>query len=330
MEKETETVKIRHDMNSLWYEQDKALIDKYLKSFAPGYSNQIRQLVQGLFESGGKRVRPLLTAAVIRCLGGDPAENIELVSMSEIVHTATLIHDDIVDDTDSRRGRPSAHIAFDPKTAVLSGDYLLAQAMLVITRSGHTALLDMAASAISDLVEGEVVETEYGFSADIPYATVRRIQMMKTASLFAYATKAGALLAGAGGSVIDQAGVFGTCIGTAFQTVDDLLDWTGDYAEMGKPIGHDLLEGKITVPTAIGMSQDPEIKALIENFWADKVQGTIIEIKNRLEKCDAFALADQNAKDDVAKAKTALIDWPDSEYRSYLFNLADRMADRNS
>jgi geranylgeranyl pyrophosphate synthase len=316
-----------------WQTGDLDQIEKTLGSVSARYSRTIPELARGLFSAGGKRMRPLLTCGVIRCLGGSPAEFAEVVVTSEVVHTASLIHDDVVDGTRTRRGAPAAHVAFDPKTAVLAGDFLLAEAMRTIALAGRLDLLDLAACTIRDLVEGEVYEWEKTFDPDQTVETVRTIQQLKTASLFEYATRSGAMLVDADKRIIEQAGRFGRGLGLAFQAVDDLLDWTGDAGTVGKPVGQDLLEGKLNLPAAIGVSNDPGLMEMIKQCWDAEDcngEGWIQKIRERLENDGAIEKARKLADEDVADALSAIENWPEGPVKDDLGSLAQQIVQRDS
>ncbi len=316
-----------------YYSQDRKNIEAELENFAARYSKRIPDLLNGMFKSGGKRLRPILTAAVMRCFGADPAPSMDLVALSEIVHTASLIHDDVVDGTDVRRGQKAAHVAFDSKTAVLSGDFLLAHAIRTMTEAGNRELLRQASMTITDLVEGEVFEIETGHDPDISIETVQDIQRMKTASLFSYAAQAGIILSGGSDERREQAYQFGTALGMAFQAEDDLLDWTGNASAVGKPLGQDLLEGKLNLPMVLGVHLNPALRDDVRECWNSPnsaCEGWINSIRNSLNECGAIAKARQMVIDAVNESIHAMDEWPDSTDRQALIDLVLCMVSRNS
>jgi geranylgeranyl pyrophosphate synthase len=189
---------------------------------------------------GGKRVRPLLTCAVLRALGQDPARHIELVIAVEMAHAGSLLHDDVIDESPTRRGRPTGHALFDVPTAVLAGDRLVVLAVEHLARGATAEMLARFCTAVRDLCFGESLEREGRFDATLGLQRVRRVNRLKTAALFAYAAEAGAILASVPTRLRRAARIYGMAIGEAFQTTDDHLDFCGDPGVIGKSVGQEV------------------------------------------------------------------------------------------
>jgi octaprenyl-diphosphate synthase len=291
------------------------------------HSTRIGAAARHVLEAGGKRVRGLLTCAAMRALGRDPAPRIDVVAAVEIVHAGSLLHDDIIDASDVRRGRPAAHVVFDAHTAVLAGDLLLAWAFDRLARDAPRDVQVAMAGAVRDLSEGEVLERERRFDAEVDLDHARRVNRLKTAALFAYAAEAGAVLAGADPTPRHALRRFGLHLGEAFQTVDDLLDWQADPDALGKPTGRDLLAGTVTVPVALGLDRDPAIRLLVAGLWAARDRGAdpdgaLEDLRARLAHCGALDAARALAAADAAAAAAALDPLPAGPWRDRLASVA--------
>jgi octaprenyl-diphosphate synthase len=229
-------------------ERDRKAIENRLAVAIDSNGARIDDAARRSLLNGGKRVRPLLTCAVLRALGEDPADHIDVVVAVEMAHAGSLLHDDIIDESQTRRGRLTGHVEFDVPTAVLAGDRLVVLAVEQLARGGSSELLVRFSTAIKDLCVGESLERECHFDASVGLQQVRQINRLKTASLFAYAAEAGAMLAGSPPRLRRAAHSYGMALGEAFQITDDHLDFCGDPQVMGKSIGQDLSAGVVTVP----------------------------------------------------------------------------------
>ncbi|HVJ93688.1 MAG TPA: polyprenyl synthetase family protein [Labilithrix sp.] len=219
-----------------------------------------------LFDAGGKRVRPLGLLLATACFGPLTARARDLAAAAEIVHMATLLHDDVIDDGDQRRGRPTSRRIWGNAVSVLAGDMLLVEALrLASAEASDRATWTELVETLGRLVDGEIIQLRGRVSAILDEATYFEIVRGKTASLFEWALRAGARAGGAGPHAIDALGRFGGSIGLAFQLVDDLLDYDGDAARTGKTLFADLAEGKVTLPLirAAAAGDGAEIAALV-------------------------------------------------------------------
>jgi octaprenyl-diphosphate synthase len=204
----------------------------------------------------GKRVRPLTVLLSAACFGAVSEAARELAIVAELVHSATLLHDDVIDDSPVRRGRPAARAVFGNAVSVLAGDLLLTHALDRTLRAAPPALPDLL-HTLRRLVDGELVQLRGRSKLDVGEPSYFRILEDKTASLFGWSARSGALVGGATPSEVEALGRFGERMGVAFQLVDDALDYAGDTAEMGKALLADLGEGKITLPLILALAKDP-------------------------------------------------------------------------
>ncbi len=216
-----------------------------------------------IVEAGGKRLRPLVLILAARLAGGAPRARIAaLAAAVEFIHTASLLHDDVVDEARLRRGMPSANGVWGDQASVLVGDFLFSRAFELLVEDGDAAILARMARATNRLAEGEVLELAKSFHWRMRREECLEVMERKTAVLFEAAGAVGALAAGRP-ELADALAGYGTALGIAFQLVDDALDYAGDAAELGKPVLHDLAEGKITMPLVLAMERDAELAARV-------------------------------------------------------------------
>ncbi|HKK36595.1 MAG TPA: polyprenyl synthetase family protein, partial [Paracoccaceae bacterium] len=229
-------------------ERVNALIaDRMASEHAP----RIPEVTRHLVEAGGKRLRPLLTLAAARLCGCKGDAHVKLAATVEFIHTATLLHDDVVDESAQRRGRPTANLLWDNKSSVLTGDYLFARAFQLMVETDNLRVLGILSDAAATIAEGEVMQLATAGNLATGEAAYLRMIHGKTAALFAAATEVGAVIAGEPEPRIDALRDYGRTLGMAFQIVDDLLDYGGAAASMGKDVGDDFREGKVTLPVLL-------------------------------------------------------------------------------
>jgi octaprenyl-diphosphate synthase len=215
-----------------------------------------------LVSAGGKRIRPLTVLLSSACFGSVPQAARELSVVAELVHSATLLHDDVIDDSPERRGLPAARKVWGNAVSVLAGDLLLTHALDRTLAAAPLALPDLL-TTLRRLVDGEVVQLRGRLKLDATETTYFRILEDKTASLFGWSARAGAVASGAGTAERHALGLFGERMGIAFQLVDDVLDYAGDSADTGKALLSDLSEGKVTLPLVLALSREPSLGALL-------------------------------------------------------------------
>lgn len=218
----------------------------------------LRDAAAQLVLAGGKRVRPMTTLLVCCACGGDPRTAVPLAAATELIHSATLLHDDVMDEGEERRGRPASRVLWGNLVSVLSGDLLLTSALQLVQSAGVEGAMGDTLDAMQALIAGEVAQLQARGREDLGIEGYLDIVRGKTASLFACACRFGARSAGASEALIEAAGRFGTRVGIAFQIVDDVLDLEGVPHEVGKRLGHDLAEGKTTLPLALALQHAAE------------------------------------------------------------------------
>ncbi|APX91033.1 farnesyltranstransferase [Brevirhabdus pacifica] len=297
---------------------------------ASEHAPRIPEVTAHLVEAGGKRVRPMLTLAAARMCGYDGAHHVKLAATVEFIHTATLLHDDVVDESGQRRGRPSANLLWDNKSSVLVGDYLFARSFQLMIETGSMRVLDILANASATIAEGEVLQLTAAQDLATDEATYIQIVRGKTAALFAAATEVGGVIAGAPEDQVAALHAYGDALGIAFQIADDLLDY-GGTAAIGKNIGDDFRERKMTLPVihAVAAAEGEEAA-----FWNRVIargrqqEGDLeqaIELFRRHGSLDATR---DKALGWAKKAKDALAPLPEGRIRELMRDLADYVVER--
>lgn len=285
----------------------------------------INQLGLYIVGAGGKRLRPLLTVLAARALGYQGHHHHTLAAVVEFIHTSTLLHDDVVDESSMRRGRETANAKFGNEASVLVGDFLYSRAFQLMVSMQSMRVMDVLADATNVIAEGEVMQLMNCNDPETTEARYFSVIYSKTARLFEAATQLGAVLAEQPPEVEDAMLRYGRHLGTAFQLVDDILDYTADASEMGKEVGDDLAEGKPTLPLLYAMWQGTErqsamIRQAIENGGErDKLDAVMLA----MDETGAIAYAQQKAVAETEKAIAALDILPDSEHKNALKGLAN-------
>jgi octaprenyl-diphosphate synthase len=298
---------------------------------ASEHAPRIPEVTAHLVEAGGKRLRPMLTLAVARMCGYDGDDHIRLAATVEFIHTATLLHDDVVDESGQRRGRPTANLLWDNKSSVLVGDYLFARSFQLMVETGSLRVLDILSNAAATIAEGEVLQLTAAQNLATDEAIYLQVVRGKTAALFAAATEVGGVIASAAPDQIEALRIYGDALGVSFQIVDDLLDVAGDATATGKNVGDDFRERKLTLPfiKAIARATAEE-----RAFWVRTIEKGDQKPED-LETALAL-LARHGAIDDTraealawaATAKSALETLPDHPVRTMLDELADYVVAR--
>ncbi|WP_431285872.1 polyprenyl synthetase family protein [Humitalea sp. 24SJ18S-53] len=281
----------------------------------------IPQLAAHLVAAGGKRLRPLLTLATTRLCGYTGQRQIALAACVEFIHTATLLHDDVVDESALRRGRPSANALFGNQPSVLVGDFLFARAFQILVEDGNLDVLRILSAAAATLAEGEVLQLVTQNDLATTEAQYLAVVEGKTAALFSAAAEIGAVVAER--SATDQAGLreYGRSLGVAFQLVDDALDYAAEQDVLGKTVGDDFREGKITLPVLIALAAaDPTERAFWERTLErqEQTDADFAEAQRILARHDAVTLTIERARDYGRVAVRALAPFPDGPIRQAL------------
>ncbi len=286
----------------------------------------IPQLAAHLVAAGGKRLRPLLTLSSARMCGYEGDRHIVLAACVEFIHTATLLHDDVVDESLLRRGLASANAVFGNKASVLVGDFLFARAFHLLVTDGSLPVLGILSQASATMAEGEVLQlaTQNDLSTD--EARYLEVVSGKTASLFAAACEVGAVVAGRSATEAAALSSFGGNLGMAFQMVDDALDYAADQAVLGKTVGDDFREGKITLPVLVAYAAGSEADRV---FWrrtiedSEQSEADLDHALALIERTGAIRATIDKAAVFADTAKAALAIFPPSDWRSVLEDVAD-------
>ena len=298
---------------------------------ASEHAPRIPEVTAHLVGSGGKRLRPILTLAAAELCGYNGPYDIHLAATVEFIHTATLLHDDVVDESAQRRGRPTANLLWDNKSSVLVGDYLFSRSFQLMVEAGSLKVLDILAAASAQIAEGEVLQLTAAQDLTTSEATYLKVIRGKTAALFSAATEVGGVIAEAPQVQIDALSAYGDALGITFQIVDDLLDFQGDPEQIGKNIGDDFRERKLTLPLikAVSAANEDELA-----FWHRTIRkghqrdGDLNHAIALMASHDAFAAAHSDARAYGDAARTALRQLPDHPLRQNLNDLVDYILDR--
>jgi len=291
----------------------------------------IPDLAAHLVDAGGKRLRPMLTVAAARLCGYDGAHHLKLAATVEFIHTATLLHDDVVDGSDLRRGKAAANLVWGNSASVLVGDFLFARAFNLMVETESLRVLEILSNASSVIAEGEVRQLSALNDIETSVDDYMTIIEAKTAALFSAATQVGAVIADAG-PVREQAlERFGLELGLAFQLVDDALDYGGKSSNLGKAVGDDFREGKVTLPVALAIQHaDEDERAFWTRVISDVRQqpGDFETALELITKHGALESALRTARHHADAAKSALADLPDSDLTQALTDLCDFVVER--
>ncbi|GIU21151.1 octaprenyl-diphosphate synthase IspB [Shewanella sp. MBTL60-007] len=284
----------------------------------------INQLGFYIINGGGKRLRPLLSILAARAIDYKGDSHLKLAAIIEFIHTASLLHDDVVDESTLRRGRKTANALFGNSASVLVGDFLYTRSFQMMTELKCLDVLEILADATNVLAEGEVLQLMNCNDPDTTEDSYMRVIYCKTAKLFEAATRLAGLLADSPIEVQDALADYGKYLGTAFQLTDDLLDYTAETEELGKNIGDDLAEGKPTLPLIFAMANGSDTEKALIREAIEKGDGTehIEIILSALKSCGALEYTEKRAIEESDKAIAALDIIPDSDYKTALISLA--------
>lgn len=247
---------------------DLSLIDDFLRDRFATDNPLITEAVRRMLAAGGKRLRPRVLLLAAQACGADPRDHLELAAYIELIHVATLIHDDVVDNAQTRRGVNATAVDYGNRISVLAGDYLFAWIFKNVTAKYAPPIPQILSATLADICDGEVLQLRARGDLHLSMERYLEIARKKTASLFAAAAECGARAAGAGETAARALRAFGEAFGIAFQVLDDVLDLTGDERTLGKPVGNDLVERKVTAPMILALeSGDTDVRALLERLY---------------------------------------------------------------
>lgn len=321
-----------HDRLAAWLADDLGRVNDLIRArMASKHAPRIPEVTAHLVEAGGKRLRPMLTLAAAHLCGYDGPYHIHLAATVEFIHTATLLHDDVVDESAKRRGRPTANLLWDNKSSVLVGDYLFARSFQLMTEPGSMPVMRILSNAAATIAEGEVLQLTAAQNLATDEAVYLQVVRGKTAALFSAATEVGGVIADAPQTHIKGLFDYGDALGIAFQIVDDLLDYQGQSDATGKNIGDDFRERKLTLPVIKAVA-----KASAEEraFWIRTIEkgkqedGDLEHALALLHKHDTLSATQADAIGWAEKAKAALAPLPDHEIKSMLADIADYVVSR--
>ena len=290
----------------------------------------IRQVSEYIINSGGKRLRPALVLLSAGCFDYRGQAHHELAAVVEFIHTATLLHDDVVDESDLRRGHETANALFGNAASVLVGDFLYSRAFQMMVSVDNMEVMRILSDATNVIAEGEVLQLLNCHDPDIDEDNYLRVIRYKTAKLFEAAGRLGAVIGGGSEQQKDALARYGMHLGTAFQLIDDVLDYSGEAAETGKNLGDDLAEGKATLPLLYAMKhgtadQAASIRHAIEHGGLTEFQNVLGAIRDT----DALQYTREQARREVETANAAISLLPDSKYKTALLQLSAFAVDRS-
>lgn len=303
---------------------DMQAVDEVIRSRLHSEVVLIRQVAEYIIGGGGKRLRPMLVILSAGAFGYRGRHHHELAAVVEFIHTATLLHDDVVDESALRRGQPTANSMFGNAASVLVGDFVYSRAFQMMVGVDNMRVLQVLADATNVIAEGEVLQLMNCRNADIDEQGYLRVIRFKTAKLFEAATRLGAILGG--GSQAEEQAIadYGMHLGTAFQLIDDVLDYSGDHAAIGKNVGDDLAEGKPTLPLIYAINNGtPAQAALVRNAIEHGGLNELAAVMEAIKTTGALEYARGQARAESRLACAALDCLQNSKYRDYLLQLAD-------
>jgi octaprenyl-diphosphate synthase len=291
----------------------------------------VRQVAEYIVAAGGKRMRPALVLLTAGALDYRGEQHRELAAVVEFIHTATLLHDDVVDESDLRRGRETANALFGNAASVLVGDFLYSRAFQMMVAVGSMRIQEVLADATNTIAEGEVLQLMNCHNADIDVEEYLQVIRFKTAKLFEAAARLGAILGGAGPEMEDGFARYGMHLGTAFQLIDDVLDYSGEEAETGKHLGDDLAEGKPTLPLIHTMKHGTAAQAAcVREAIIDGGRDAFPQVLAAVKASGALDAARAQAQAEAAAAVAAIATLPASVYRNALIELPAFSVSRRS
>src|SRR5690606_26519695 len=307
-------------------EADMAKVNSLILSRAESHVDMVPELARYLIESGGKRLRPMLTVAAALLFGRGKGNEVNFAAAVEFMHNATLLHDDVVDESDMRRGKPAARMVWGNKASILVGDFLLGQAFMMMVETGDIAALGVLSAASAVMAEGEVFQLAKTGDLTTTPADYAEVIRAKTAVLFEAACEVGAMSGGADATGRKALARYGLELGNAFQLVDDALDYGGQAGTLGKNTGDDLREGKMTLPVILALAEGTETeRATITSALGDadastEQVGAGVAI---LERYRALARTLEQAHNHARSAQQALEVLPESDMRSLLADVVE-------
>lgn len=310
-------------------ETDLQLLTDNLKQLVGARHPILYAAAEHLFSVQGKRVRPAIVFLISRATLPNPEitpKHRRLAEITEMIHTASLVHDDIVDESELRRGIPTVHSLFSNRVAVLAGDFLFAQSSWYLANLDNLAVVKLLSQVIMDLAEGEIQQGLNRFDTSLSIEAYLEKSYYKTASLIANSSKAAGVLSGVSAELAEDLYDYGRNIGLAFQIVDDILDFTGSTQDLGKPAASDLSSGNLTAPTLYALQEQPYLETLIEREFAQ--DGDLEQALTLIKESSGIQKTRELAAHHAQKAVKSISKLPASESRRVLIELADYVLSR--
>ena len=304
------------------------MVEEFFRTSFATDNDLITEAVRRMLAAGGKRLRPRFTLLAAEAVGGRAEDHLRLAAFMELIHVATLIHDDVVDGAETRRGVNATAVDFGNRVSVLAGDYLFAWIFKNVTADFDRPIPHILSATLADITNGEVLQLKALGELETTLAAYVEIATKKTASLFAASAECGALAAGGSPFAVKALRDFGTAFGIAFQMRDDLLDLTADEATLGKPVGNDLRERKMTVPLVLALrAADREFRSDVERFFSedDDTRERIAGIVAGIGAHGGLADTEAALAGYVERAKQSLTPLGNAPARSELAALADAL-----
>ena len=310
---------------------DMAAVDALIRRRLASDVVLVNQVAEHIVAGGGKRLRPMLLLLAARALGHQGPDAHQLAAVVEFIHTSTLLHDDVVDESDLRRGRSTANAVFGNAASVLVGDFLYSRSFELMVELGSMPVQEILAGTTNRIAEGEVLQLLHVRNPDVDESAYLRVIERKTAILFAAATRLGALLAGGDEATQQRLHDYGLNLGIAFQIADDVLDYSADEAALGKHLGDDLAEGKMTLPLIHAMAHaDDATRARLRTIVEQGDAGALDEAMAAIRASGGLEYSLDRAREYAALAEAALDGLPDNEAVAALRGLVRHAVDRRS
>jgi octaprenyl-diphosphate synthase len=302
-----ETKRGAAETNGNWESVLTDLIERYFRSSFTTENALITEAVKRMLAAGGKRLRPRLTLLSVEACGGDASRYLRLGAFMELIHVATLIHDDVVDHASTRRGINATAVDFGNRTSVLAGDYLFAWIFKNVTADYTAPIPHVLSRTLAEICDGEVLQLQALGDLSTTIETYVEIARRKTASLFAAAAECGAIAANGDAASVRMLRAFGENYGIAFQMLDDLLDVTADSVTLGKPVGNDLRERKMTAPLILALSSgDANFSTAVGHFFHGSDSATLGQVIEAIDRQGGVASTRDHAARYVARAQAAI------------------------
>ena len=308
-----------------------SLLDQEIEKQLSSDIELINNISQYIVNSGGKRIRPLIVLLSARACGASDLERIvKAAAMIEFIHTATLLHDDVVDNSDSRRGIKTAHQSFGNESTILVGDFLYSRAFQIMVQINHMGIMEVMSDATNTIAEGEVLQLINSGNPKINKEQYLEVIYRKTGKLFEAAMVVGGLLSNQSQTVLTTLQLFGKELGMAYQIVDDVLDYSSSFEIMGKDVGDDLAEGKVTLPMIYTLEREmPDMQEMIGQAILNKDSKNADKIIRSIQSTGSIASSVNDAKEKTEFALHSIQSLDNSKYKTALTNLAEIILHRS-